>query len=286
MTEWRTCGEMDVIIFIASTELSQPKHKNLKIQMLPTTINAKGCATAQQHSCCLIIDDRVAIDAGSLAMSVSDVQRAQIRDVVLTHAHLDHIAGLPLFIDDLFASLTSPVTVYAMPSVIESLENHIFNWTIYPRFSELENDFCRVLRYQPLDVEKETDIAHLKMKAVEVNHKVPSVGFIFSDNATTAAISGDTSEMDRFWDVLNKEEKIGAIFMECAFPDYLSDIAASSHHLTPKKIKKELKKCRHQDSAVYLINLKPMYREPIVREISALGVDNLKILEVGKVYNI
>ena len=37
-------------------------------------------------------------------MAASSVQQSAIRDVVLTHAHLDHIAGLPLFIDDLFST--------------------------------------------------------------------------------------------------------------------------------------------------------------------------------------
>ena len=45
-------------------------------------------------------------------MAASATQKKQIRDVVLTHAHLDHIAGLPLFIDDLFASLIEPVRIF------------------------------------------------------------------------------------------------------------------------------------------------------------------------------
>ena len=43
----------------------------------------------------IIIDDSVAIDAGSLAFACTGRQRERVRDVVLTHTHLDHIAGLP-----------------------------------------------------------------------------------------------------------------------------------------------------------------------------------------------
>ena len=74
----------------------------MKIQLLPSTLDHKGCATARQHLSCFVIDDCVAIDAGSLAMSTTAEQKELIRNVVLTHAHLDHVAGLPLFIDDLF----------------------------------------------------------------------------------------------------------------------------------------------------------------------------------------
>ena len=253
--------------------------------MLPTTIDSTGRATAHQHSCCLVIDDSVAIDAGSLAMSTSEDQKQKIRNVVLTHAHLDHVAGLPLFIDDLFATLEEPVLVYAAQEVIDALEAHIFNWVIYPRFRELTNQNGEVMRYVRFEKGTETTIAHLKIKAIEVNHKVPSVGFIFSDEKTKLAMSGDTAEMDGFWESLNEEKRLDAILIECAFPDELNDLAQSSHHLTPKKLQKELSKLNHKNCPVYVINLKPMYREKIISELNALKIKNLQILEVGRVYN-
>lgn len=257
----------------------------MKIQMLPTTIDSTGRATAQQHSCCLVIDDCVAIDAGSLAMSASDVQKQKIRNVVLTHAHLDHVAGLPLFIDDLFATLEEPVVVYAAQEVIDALETHIFNWVIYPRFCELTNQNGEVMRYAAFEKGTETSVAHLKIKAIEVNHKVPSVGFIFSDTKIKLAMSGDTAEMDEFWEKLNEEKRLDAILLECAFPDELDNIAQSSHHLTPKKLYRELSKLKHKDCPIYVINLKPMYREKIIEELNGLRINNLQVLDVGRVYD-
>src|SRR6478672_5501039 len=112
----------------------------MKVQLLPSTIDENGKASARQHLMSIIIDDCVAIDAGSLAFSCSEQQRRDVRDIVLTHTHLDHIAGLPLYIDDLFASLTEPIRVHATAEMIEILERDIFNWQVYPRFSELSND--------------------------------------------------------------------------------------------------------------------------------------------------
>ena len=77
----------------------------MKVQLLPSTFDESGKASSRQHLPCFVIDDVVAIDAGSLAMACTDQQRANIRDIVLSHAHLDHIAGLPLFIDDLYSVL-------------------------------------------------------------------------------------------------------------------------------------------------------------------------------------
>src|SRR5689334_19775343 len=112
----------------------------MKVQLLPSTFNSGGRASEKQHLTCFVIDDCVALDAGSLAMAASEDHQRKVRDIVLTHAHLDHVAGLPLFIDDLFPTLSSPVTVHSTQPVIDTLERDIFNWSVYPRFSELTND--------------------------------------------------------------------------------------------------------------------------------------------------
>lgn len=257
----------------------------MKVQLLPTTFDRNGRATPQQHFSCFVIDDRVAIDAGSLAMATTPEQKQTIRDVVLTHAHLDHIAGLPLFIDDLFATLESPVCVRATREVIEILERDIFNWDVYPRFSELQNKFGEVLQYETFTDEKEFTAAHLRIKAVRVNHKVPTVGFIISDGRSKIALSGDTAQMDGFWQILNAEENLNALLIECAFPDELEELASASHHLTPKSLKNELLKFRHENCPIYTINLKPMYREKIIRELEDLKIKNLEILHVGEIYD-
>lgn len=256
----------------------------MKIQLLPTTFDKNGCANAKQHLCCFVIDDSIAIDAGSLAMGVSDEQRNNIRNVVLTHAHLDHIAGLPLFIDDLFAVLQEPIQIFAEQSVIEIIERDVFNWSVYPRFSELKNDFGKVMNYYPFEFEKEFQAGHLKVKAIAVNHKVPTSGLIISDKSKKIALTGDTAETDKFWQVVNEEEHLDALFIECAFPNKLTELAFTSHHLTPLRLQKELKKFKQKNCPVFAINLKPMYCEQIVEELNELKIENLEILKVGKVY--
>lgn len=256
----------------------------MKIQLLPSTFDESGSASPRQHLSCFVIDDCVAIDAGSLAMATTDIQKEKIRDVILTHAHLDHIAGLPLFIDDLFAQLETPVCVYATSEVIEVLEKDVFNWDVYPSFSELENENGAVLQYYPFEIGKEFQVNHLTIKSVKVNHKVPTVGFIVTDGKTTFALSSDTSKMKEFWKRVNELEKLDAVLIECAFPNELKHLAKVSHHLTPKTLRKELKKFNKNGCPIYVINLKPMYRDLIIQQIEALSINNLQILKVGQSY--
>lgn len=256
----------------------------MKIQLLPSTFDENGCASRRQHLACFVIDDCVAIDAGSLAMGTTDKQKKSIRDVILTHAHLDHIAGLPLFVDDLFATLKNPICVYATSDVIEIIERDIFNWDVYPKFSELNNQNGLVLTYQPIDSGEIFSVKHLQVKSIKVNHKVPTVGFIVSDKKTSVAITGDTSQTDGFWDEINAEKNLAALLVECAFPDELEELAQASHHLTPKTLYRELEKLDCKDCPIYVINIKPRYFEEVVRQIENLGMENLKIFQVGKTY--
>ncbi|MEO8042979.1 MAG: 3',5'-cyclic-nucleotide phosphodiesterase [Acidobacteriota bacterium] len=254
----------------------------MKLQLLPSTFDGAG-PSLRQHLTCFVIDDSVAIDAGSLAMAVNPLQQSQIRNIVLTHAHLDHIAGLPLFIDDLFSTLTEPITVHATQTVIDTLERDIFNWSVYPRFSELSNANGPVLRYESFGQAEEFTVRNLTLRAVEVNHKVPSTGFLISDTKTTIALSGDTAGTEGFWTLVNAADVMSAILVECAFPDELDELAVVSHHLTPRLMASELEKCE-RDCPVYVVNLKPMFRVQIVDQVARLNLKGVTILEVGKAY--
>ncbi len=258
----------------------------MKVQLLPSTIDEDGMASRRQHLLTIVIDDRVAIDAGCLAFSCSDVQRRQVRDIVLTHPHLDHIASLPMFIDDLFASLSEPIRIHATGEMIEILERDVFNWAIYPRFSELSNDKGRVAEYREFIRGGRFQAAHLSLRCVAVNHKVSANGYIISDGRCSIAITGDTGLTDEIWKACDEAEDLRALFVECAFPNEFGELADASHHLTPEKLAGELGKLSKYKGPIYVINIKPMYRDQVIMQLSESAIAGVEILEVGRVYDL
>lgn len=256
----------------------------MKLKLLPSTFGKNGVPSQGQHLTCIVIDDRVAFDAGSLAMAANDVQRDQIRDIVLSHGHLDHIAGLPIFIDDLFASLTEPIRIHASSDVIEILEHDIFNWRVYPRFSELSNDSGAVIQYVEFETGRSFVVKGLQILPLEVNHKVTSHGFIISDNGSTIAITGDTAQNDDLWRMIREIKDLDALLIECSFPDSLSELASVSHHLTPKLLAGEIAKLGRPDCRIFVTNIKPFYRDETIGQIKALNIEQIEIFEIGKDY--
>lgn len=256
----------------------------MRIQLLPSTFDARGVATLEQRLTCFLIDDCVAVDAGSIAIALTDEQRPKVKDIIVTHPHLDHIASLPIFIDDLYPTLKEPVRVHATQEVIELLERDVFNWNVYPRFSDLKNDYGPVMQYVPIPLGTPFTVAHLSVIAVPVNHIVPTVGLVVSDGQRSVAFSSDTAETEEFWRVVNEMKGLDALLIEASFPDRMSKLAEVSRHFTPASLLEELKKLNHNGMDIMAVHLKPTYREEIIAELIALNIPNLSVMEPGKIY--
>ena len=256
----------------------------MRIQLLPSTFDSQGHATLEQRLTCFLIDECVAVDAGSIALALSSEQREKVRDIIVTHPHMDHIASLPIFIDDLYPVLKTPMRVYATQEVIDLLERDIFNWNVYPRFSELRNDYGPVMEYVPVPIGEEFRVAHLTVTAVPVNHIVPTVGLVVADGNSTVAFSSDTYETEEFWKIVNRAADVHALLIEASFPDSMGKLAEVSRHFTPASLKRELTKLNHNGLEILAVHIKPAYRQTIIDELNALGIPGLGVMEPGRTY--
>ena len=256
----------------------------MKVQLLPSTFDGQGRATPDQRLTCFLIDDCVTVDAGSIALALTEAQRQKVRDVIITHPHMDHIASLPIYIDDLFATLKEPIRVYTTQEVIDLLERDVFNWNVYPRFIGMENDYGPVMQYVPVPTGQEFKVAHLSVTAIPVNHIVPTVGLIVSDGPSTVAFSSDTAETQEFWDAVNQTPHLEALMIEASFPNSMAKLAEVSRHFTPAGLGKELHKLSHNGLDILAVHLKPTYRETLIKELTALEIPKLSVMQPGRTY--
>jgi cAMP phosphodiesterase len=257
----------------------------VRIQLLPSTFDAQGVANLEQRLTCFLIDDCVAVDAGSIAIALTNEQRTKVKDIIVTHPHLDHIASLPIFIDDLYPTLKEPIRVHATPEVIGLLERDVFNWNVYPRFSDLKNDYGPVMQYVPIPIGTPFTVAHLSVIAMPVNHIVPTIGLVISDGQTSIAFSSDTAETEEFWRIVNEMKGLDALLIETSFPDRMAKLAEVSRHFTPASLVQELKKLTHNGMDIMAVHLKPTYREEIIEQLKALNIPKLSVMEPGKIYS-
>src|SRR3954468_11120433 len=96
-----------------------------------------------------LVDGEPALDAGALTESLPLAAQRRIRRVVLTHAHLDHVASLPFLIENLYGR-DAPLEIAAPPPVIAALRRDLFNDSSWPDFSRLPSRRRPTVVYRPI----------------------------------------------------------------------------------------------------------------------------------------
>ncbi|MEM7279991.1 MAG: 3',5'-cyclic-nucleotide phosphodiesterase [Pseudomonadota bacterium] len=233
------------------------------------TLGCSGGIGAGARTSAMLVNNDILIDAGTGVGDLEPSQLANIRHVFLTHSHLDHIASLPLLLDSVFDSLGSDcVRVYARDETIEALQTHIFNWVIWPDFASLPSAENPVLRFEPFNPGQTIRLDEFEISAVEVEHTVPSQGFVMSSGKSTLAISGDTSTNQTLWPYLNELPQLETLIVEVSFADEQADLAKKSGHYTPATMVSDLKKLKHKP-ALWLNAMKPGEEQQILGQVRA-----------------
>jgi cAMP phosphodiesterase len=231
-----------------------------------------------------LVNDALALDAGWLSEALTLEEQVEIKDILITHSHLDHTCTLPFLIDNNFSEPGFSLKIHAIKEVIASMKDHLFNNHTWPDFTCLPNDLTPVLKLIEIEEEKPFTLNGLKITAVRVSHLVPTTGFIVQDDASGIAFSSDTGPTQRFWEVVNSLDPLSAVITEASFPNELQHIADVSGHLTPATLVDELVKLR-RDVPVYLYGAKPKHLGTIRDQLAALADDRLILLEQGKTYD-
>ena len=224
-----------------------------------------GGIGANLRTTSFLVDDDLLIDAGTGLGDLPLNQMTGIRHIFLTHSHMDHIVGLPLLADSMFGVHDEPIMVHAQEETIQAIKDHIFNWVIWPDFSELPTKENPSIHFKVMNPGDKVSIRAREIEMIPVNHTVPGVGYCLSSRRATVAFSGDTTTNDSLWDVLNGYDNIDLLFVESAFSNNDVEIAKISKHYCPSLLGQDILKIRHRPD-VWLTHFKPGEEELIYQE--------------------
>jgi ribonuclease BN (tRNA processing enzyme) len=253
-------------------------------------IRVLGCSGgigAGSRTSALLVDDDVLIDAGT---GIGDLQLdeiASIRHVFLTHAHLDHIAGLPMLVDSVFEEdFETPLTVYAREETLRAVQDHLFNDVIWPNFAKLPTAERPMLRYQVCSPGDTITIDHRDFYAVDVMHTVPTLGYTVQNSGGVFAVSGDTKTNETLWPVLNACDDLRVLVIEVSFPDEMLQLANDAGHYCPSTLAKDLERLQHEPE-IWLTGMKPGEEDRILEQVlEAAPNKNIKMLSRGTVLKV
>jgi cAMP phosphodiesterase len=220
-----------------------------------------------------LVNDHVVIDAGSIGFSSLEVQR-NIRHVILSHAHFDHICSLPILIDNIYEPGPDCVKVYASSQTADCLQQHVFNDNVWPDLLRLSSEESPFVNFVTLRDREPVQIEDLTVTPVTLNHIIPTFGFILEDNQAAVAIVSDTAATDAVWELARTNEKLKAVFLECAFPNSMQWLADKACHLTADAFLQEYRKL-DRDVLAIAIHIKPAFHDQVAAELQSLGIPSL-----------
>jgi len=236
------------------------------------------------HNCpAFLIDGKILLDGGTIALPLNIREEHSLGWILLTHAHFDHIKGIPFLLDNLVIRSTgNTITVVSGKDVLDDLKKNIFNDRIWPDFSRIPTPARPVLRYKNIGTTRPFLIDGYRITMEKVHHTVPAYGYIVEKPGNKAiAYTGDTGPTDRFWERTAARD-VKYLITETSFPNRLEKLALTSGHLTPSLLEREIAKMSRPPEKIFIMHLKPQFLQEIETEIQALEHDNLEFLKDGE----
>ena len=232
----------------------------------------------------MVLDRDVLIDAGTGVGDLAIAELAQIDHVFLTHSHMDHVAALPLLVDTVGWMRDRPITVHGLAETVEILKRHLFNWKLWPDFTQIPNATRPMLRYETVELGKTVDLGGRRITPLPANHIVPAVGYRLDSGRASLVFSGDTTTNDALWREVNAIPNLRYLIIETAFCNREKDVAIASKHLCPSLLAVELAKLA-VPAEIYITHLKPGEGELTMREVEDCAAQwRPRMLRGGQVF--
>lgn len=232
-----------------------------------------------------LIDDTLAIDAGGLGMGWPPDALARIHDVFITHSHIDHLAGLAVFLDTIY-DLSPPPTIHALATTLRAIREDLFNDRLFPDFVKLSRIMPPFLTLSEVDPEIPISVGKYTITPIAVHHTVPTVNYLIDDGETVLAILTDTAPVPNVFARVAATPRLGAVLLECSFPSSQARLADISKHLIPSQFCDAVG-VLPSAVPVYAIHIKPRFYAEIVAELNELDLLNFQgVAEPGDLIEI
>ncbi len=164
----------------------------------------------------------ILFDAGSGLFRLRDYLATPTLDVFLSHAHLDHICGLPSLLGIAHARRLSQITVHAEPDKIAAVRTHLFAEKLFPVSPSYD--------WQTLEPGQSLPVAaEGTLRAFALSHPGNSIGFRIDWPGHSIAYVTDTTA-DPAADYVSEIAGVELLLHECNFNAAQADWARKTGH--------------------------------------------------------
>lgn len=253
----------------------------MKIELLPSSVPA----TEAQYLVSFLVNGTVAIDAGPLGLLADLAKQERVRHVFLTHEHIDHIATLPIFLENVYTPGPDCVELLGREDVLDFIHRDVFNGRVWPDFFELSTGDDRFVTATPLVPHEPVTRAGLVVTPLPVSHCVDTLGYLVDDGRSAVAFPSDTGPTDVLWKHLAAAPRLDVVFLEISFPNRHADLAAKTGHHCPATFAAEVAKLDRPVRWI-VVHRKVRFAAEIARELEALELPRVELVQPGVAYDV
>ena len=238
-------------------------------------LGAHNVQSAEVAFTCVLIDNIITVDAGSLVHAMTFEAMKKLKAVLLTHSHFDHIRDIPA-VGMVMVQLKQSLDVFGSQSVKDALMTYLLNDGIYIDFTRRpEND--PAFRLHVIEPGKPETISGYEILPVKVVHSKPATGYqVTAPDSKKVFVTSDTGPgLADAW----KQIKPDLLVTEVTIPNSGAESARKAGHLTPGLLQQELEsfKSIHQYlPRIAVIHMNPLDEKEIRQELKsvekALGI--------------
>ena len=230
-----------------------------------------------------LVDHDILIDAGTGVGDLTLPELKQIDHIFVTHSHLDHVTSIPFLVDTVGGMRGAPIVVHAAQETIDILRTHLFNWKLWPDFTQIPTGEAPYLRFEAFRLGDTITLKGRRFRPLPAHPVVPAVGFHLDSGAGSLVFTGDTTVCDALWEQVNQIDNLNYLLIETAFSNAERELAVASKHLTPDMLAAELSKLK-RPARVFISHLKPGDGALTMEEVEAVaGAYNPRMLSNGQV---
>ena len=173
----------------------------------------------RRHTACLLLPEiGVMFDAGTSAFRVPARLQTSDLSIFLTHAHLDHIAGLTFLLPQLLDGVPSPCHLYGKQETLDTVRTHLFAELVFP----VEPPFEYIVLPDEVEVPRGGRLRHVPLK-----HPGASTGYRIDWPDRSLAYITDTIADGSYLDFIRG---VALLIHECYFRDSNAKMAVQTGH--------------------------------------------------------
>lgn len=216
----------------------------------------------------ILLDGRLAIDAGNLCSALSLEEQDRIEAALITHLHYDHIRDLPSLWHHFWE--TRPLPVYCSRETREALEAHVFNNLLWPS-TRIEAPGFYPITWTDVEAGEPFSVLDYRVTPIPMLHTVPTLGYCLEREGKRVFYAADTgSEGKPTWSHIRPD----LLIIETTMSSEHDERAARFKHLTPLSLERELRAyyaAQGYFPRTLCVHMNPRHEQQIRIEIAALA---------------